>query len=287
MRVTAKWARSRSHRLCPMSLRRSIAHLPQYSSEFISVGDGEPLVIVPGLAGGYELMGQLVRVLARRYRVICYQLRGERDAVPSRLAHTMADLADDLRDLLDAQLLERPTVLGLSFGAAVALEFAVRHPRRAGALVTSGIEASFRGGLGGEIARRALEHCPLPHNQPFFNQFFRVLLARRETIGSLADDVAALCWSTDQSVMAHRLRLLDQFDVRDRLDQIDIPTLVLAGSDDAVVAATRQRELAAAIAGGSFRSLAHGGHLCFLTRPSAFARRVAGFLGRAPQRVAA
>jgi pimeloyl-ACP methyl ester carboxylesterase len=259
-----------------------VVHLRHYTAKCLVVGDGDPLVLVPGLAGGYELLGRLVRVLARHFQVICYQLRGEDDPLAARRPHTVADLADDLADLQDVLLLERPTVAGISFGSAVTLEFALRNPQRIGRLVLHGVELQFQNRLGTRIARLALEEFPLPHDNPFFNQFFRMLFARRESIGPLFDYVTAQCWSTDQSVIAQRLAMLADFDVRDRISELAVPTLVVAGQDDAIVSASAQEELAASIPRGQFVSLAGTGHLCFLTRPKAFARAVREFLPRVP-----
>jgi 3-oxoadipate enol-lactonase len=246
------------------------------------VGDGDHLVLVPGLAGGYELLGRLVRVLARHFQVICYQLRGEDDPLVARRPHGLSDLADDLADLQDALLLEQPTVVGISFGSAVSLECALRHHQKIGRLVLHGVEARFRNRLGSRIARLALEEFPLPHDNPFFNQFFRMLFARREPLGLLFEYVTAQCWSTDQSVIAERLAMLADFDVRDRLAELTVPALIVAGQEDAIISAASQQELAASIPRGQYAPLAGSGHLCFLTRPRAFARAVSEFLSRSP-----
>jgi 3-oxoadipate enol-lactonase len=264
-------------------------HLSNYSAEYFMVGEGEPLVLVPGLAGGFELLGRLARVLARDFQVISYQLRGERAHLLDRRTHTMAGLADDLAELQDALVLERPAVAGVSFGAAVALEFALRHSRRVGPLILNGVESRFRNSLGGHIARLALEEFPLPHDNPFFNQFFRVLFARREQVGRLLDFVTERCWSTDQSLIAHRLRLLTEFDASDRLTKLTMPALVIAGADDSVVRPDAQRALCDAIPDAQFATIPAAGHLCFLTRPHAFLRHVARFVAslRTPVRRAA
>lgn len=282
MRLSAKWYRRLSERFGPREARVGVVHLRHYTAKYLVVGDGDPLVLVPGLAGGYELLGRLVRVLARHFQVICYQLRGEDDQLAARRPHSLADLADDLADLQDVMLLERPTVAGISFGSAVTLEFALRYPQKIGRLVLHGVEARFRNRLGGRIARLALEEFPLPHDNPFFNQFFRMLFARRESVGPLFDYVTAQCWSTDQSVIAQRLGMLADFDVRDRIAELAVPALVVAGQDDAIISAAAQQELAAAIPQGQFVSVSGSGHLCFLTRPKAFARAVGEFLSHVP-----
>src|SRR5262245_11503242 len=54
--------------------RSGCAHLTHYTVEYREWGDGPPLVLIPGLAGGFELLGPLARQLAQHYRVISYHL---------------------------------------------------------------------------------------------------------------------------------------------------------------------------------------------------------------------
>src|SRR6202007_2492902 len=105
---------------------RSCAHLKSYSPEYREWGDGRPLVLVPGLAGGFELLGPLARLLAEHFRVISYQLRGEGDCFALRRRFGLQDLVSDLAEFLDWHCLERPAVLGVSFGGVLAVEFAAR-----------------------------------------------------------------------------------------------------------------------------------------------------------------
>jgi pimeloyl-ACP methyl ester carboxylesterase len=255
-----------------------VAHLKHYSCEYSIVGKGDPIVLVPGLAGSFELVGRLIRALSCQFQVISYELRGEYDPLATRRPLVWSDLAQDLAELQGALLLERPIILGVSFGSAIALEYALEHPNSTDALILHGIASKFFDSVGGRIARMALADFPMPHDNAFFNQFFRLLFARREAVGPLVDFVTTQCWRTEQSTMAHRLALLSEFDVSQRLESLETPTLVLAGAEDSVVRANRQRALADSIAGARFASIAGAGHLCFLTRPKAFARAVTEFV---------
>src|SRR2546421_1255372 len=114
--------------------REGSAHLKHYTARTCEWGDGPPLVLVPGLAGGFELLGPLARLLARDFRVISYQLRGEDDPFALRQRFGLGDLVADLREFLDRRGLERPAVMGVSFGGMLALELAARHPHRLRAL---------------------------------------------------------------------------------------------------------------------------------------------------------
>src|SRR5947209_11387322 len=127
--------------------RAGFAHLKHYSVEYREWGQGPPLVLVPGLAGGFELLGPLARLLARDFRVISYQLRGEDDCFALRRRFDLADLVSDLAEFLDWHGLESPAVLGVSFGGVVALEFAARFPRRLDSLIVQGVGARFDRGL--------------------------------------------------------------------------------------------------------------------------------------------
>ena len=242
--------------------------------EVVEVGKGEPVVLVPGLAGGWKLLAPLARKLAKRNRVILYGFRDEADPLSSRAARHVGDHARDLSLLIGALGLERPTVFGVSFGGAVALEFAVDEPHRVGRLILSGVESRFRSTLASTIARRVLERFPLPGDNPFVNQFFNLFHGGKPAPGPLPRFIVERCWETDQGVMARRLAMLESFDVTDRLWRVEAPTLVLAGSKDVVVPPARQKALAASIAGARFEPIEGAGHVGFLTHSADVARHV-------------
>ena len=242
--------------------------------EVARFGRGEPILLIPGLAGGWRLVAPLARRLARDHEVIVAGLRGDWYPSPGPRPDRLADLAGDLSDVIETLRLERPTVFGVSFGGAVALELALGWPDRVGALVLHGVEARFQINLGSIIARRVLERFPLPTGNQFVNQFFNLLHGCKPEPGPLVDFVVERCWETNQSVIAHRIALLETFDVGDRLWRIEAPTLVLAGSRDAIVPPARQEALAASIAGARFLCLEGAGHIGFLTHQAEVARHV-------------
>lgn len=255
--------------------------------EVVRIGVGEPIVLVPGMAGGCRLLAPLAQRLVRRgFEVILCGLRGEQTGAGlSRGIDRIGDLAGDLDRVIEQLGLERPLVMGVSFGGAVALEWAVEHPHRLGGLILQGVESRFRPNVGSMITRRVLERYPLPRDNGFLNQFFNLLYGGKPDPGPLVDFVVERCWETDQGVLAQRLRALESFDVSDRLDRLDAPTLVMAGSRDAIVPAARQKAMAAEIAHSRFVALEGAGHIGFLTHGDEFVRAVVRFR-RELQRVA-
>jgi pimeloyl-ACP methyl ester carboxylesterase len=246
--------------------------------EYREWGDGPPLILIPGLAGGFELLGPLARFLARHFRVISYQLRGENDCFALRRQFGIKDLVEDLAEFLDWHCLESPALLGVSFGGVLALEFAVRFPHRLEALVVQGVGARFERNLLQQVAGAVLTRYPLPTDNPFINQFFNLLFGGKQKPGPLFQFVTRQCWQTDQSVMAHRFRLVEQFDLQRRLERIRVPTLILAGERDLLVSEQSLQTLCAGVADSRLVRLSGCGHLAFVTQPARVAEEVQRFL---------
>jgi pimeloyl-ACP methyl ester carboxylesterase len=266
--------------------RSGCAHLTHYTVDYQEWGDGPPLVLVPGLAGGYGLLGPLARLLARRYRVISYQLRGEDDCFALRRPFGLVDLIRDLAEFLDWHGLESPSLMGVSFGGVLALEFAARYPHRLDALAVQGVGARFERGLLQQVAGAVLSRVLLPVDNPFINQFFNLLFGSRQKQGPLFQFVTRQCWQTDQSVMAHRFRLVERFDMGERLGRIRVPTLVLAGERDLLVSEGSLQALCEGIQESHLVRLPGCGHLAFVTQPARVADEVGNFLGYVTRKIA-
>jgi pimeloyl-ACP methyl ester carboxylesterase len=254
------------------------AHLTHYTVEYCELGDGPPLVLIPGLAGGFGLLGPLAQVLSSHFHVISYQLRGEGDCFALRRPFELEDLANDLAEFLDLNCLEKPTILGVSFGGIIGLEFASRFPQRLGGLVIQGVGARFQRGLVERVAGTVLSRFPLPHDSPFINQFFNVLFGRRQEQNPLFQFVTRQCWQTDQSVMAHRFKLAEKFNLGSRLERIRVPTLILAGDRDILVSNRGLNDLNAGIPDSELVRLPNCGHLAFVTEPMLVAKEVHRFV---------
>jgi pimeloyl-ACP methyl ester carboxylesterase len=258
--------------------RSGFAHLQHYSAEYREWGEGPPLILIPGLAGGMELLGPLARRLASRHRVISYQLRGEADCFALRRRFGLQDLVSDLAEFLDWHCLESPAVVGVSFGGVLGLEYATRFPSRVRALALQGVGARFERGLLQQVAGVVLSRYPLPPDNPFVNQFFNLFFGGRQKPGPLFEFVTRQCWQTDQSIMAHRFHLVEHVDFDCRLERIQAPTLVMAGDRDLLVSARSLSDLCTGIPCCRRVRLPGAGHLAFVTQAQRVAEEIDRFL---------
>ena len=278
MNITREWLTTQGAPFIADEGRIGYAQLKHYTAKFCEWGSGPPVVLVPGLAGGYDLLGPLARRLACHHRVISYQLRGEDDCFALRQRFGIQDLVDDLEELLRWHQLEAPAILGVSFGAVVALEFAARFRSRLSRLIVQGTGARFDRSLLQRIAGWVLKSYPLPADNPWVNQFFNLLFGRKQRPGPLFDFVTRQCWQTDQSVMAHRFRMVERNRLESRLSAVNVPALVLAGGRDLLVSDRSVRDLCGKLAHARLMRLPDAGHLAFVTDVRRVAEETRHFL---------
>ena len=134
MQLAAKWRDSWAIHSERIEGKRVHAHfLGDEPVEVIRLGRGDPIVVIPGLAGGWKLLWPLVRDLARHFEVITFGLRGDdrtwddTGAAGARIRE-IGEYAQDVVCLIDQLGIESPAVLGVSFGGAIALELAAEYP---------------------------------------------------------------------------------------------------------------------------------------------------------------
>jgi pimeloyl-ACP methyl ester carboxylesterase len=280
MQVSNRWLRMSNCAGLASNGLRSVADLKSYNADFMEWGSGPPLVLVPGLAGGIALVEPLAIELSQHFRVIALELRGENDCFALRQRFGLNDLADDLAEFIAWRGIERPTVVGISFGGVITLTCAARYPGLFEAIGVQGVGLRFESGLMQRIASAVLANYPLPEDCPFVNQFFNVLFGGRPTADQLIHATRS-CWQTDQSVMTHRLSLLRRFDFNRLLPEIFAPTLLISGSRDAVVSGANARGLVNGLADCHQTVLPRAGHLAPVSHTTATADALGCFFAAA------
>ena len=157
---------------------------------------------------------------------------------------TIGLFADDLHSLLRELNIGKVGLIGFSLGSAVALDFAIRYPQMVSSLV---LMSSFY---------RVDEHLENIFNQfknaldNGFGDFYDLILPmvlcpdvindNLENLEALKE-FALLSANTQAYIQACDAGL--DFDVEDKLSQIDVPTLILAGKYDEITVLESQKEL--------------------------------------------
>lgn len=181
---------------------------------------------------------------------------------------------DDLACVVDAARLDRFDLLGISQGCSVAIAYAVRNPERIRRLVLFGgypIGWNVRGSAEEIETREAmitLTRTGWGRNNPAFRQLFSSLFFPDALPAEVEwfNDLQRLSASPDNAVRLQRA--FGMIDVRDYLDQVRAPTLVLHSNQDAVVPFSCGRTLAATIPDARFVQLESRNHLILEHEPA-------------------
>jgi pimeloyl-ACP methyl ester carboxylesterase len=232
--------------------------MAEYDWRLAIEGAGEPLVLVPGMDGTGRLFYRQVPLLARSFRVATYALRND--------ASSMATLVDDLERVIVAVAPEtgRATVVGESFGGALAMSFALARPGQVDRLVVLNSFPYFAPQFRLRLARYGLGLIPWGA----LSLIRRATAFRLHSAHTHRDDIRRFMEVTAASSRAgylNRLQLLMSYDLRGRLHELRPPTLFLAADQDHLVpSVTQARLMAARVPNATVRVLEGHGHICLI-----------------------
>ena len=213
---------------------------------------------MPGIDGTGLLFYRQLPLLERRYDVTTTQLRDD--------AAGMGDLVDDLHATVAAAAPDGGpvTLLGESFGGALSLSYAVAHPERVARLVILNSFAHF-----GSKARLLLGYHLLRAMPWGMMPLVRQVNASRMHSPHTSRDEIRRCLSlmraTTRDGYLSRLRILRDYDIRTRLQEIASPTLFLAADGDHLLPSVAQARLMQSLTPGSAMRVLEGhGHSCLV-----------------------
>ena len=224
-------------------------------------GKGPLLLLVPGLDGTALLFYRQLPLLASRFHVVTFPL-------PDDSTCTMESLVENLRQVIEAEIQrhgkQRALLCGESFGGALSLSLALAHPELLDGLILlnsfSRIDTQFRL----RLAPTLLKLVPWGA----MGLVRRFTESRLHSPHALPEDLAEF-----HSRMRHvgkrgyirRLEILRDFDVRARLGEIQIPTLLLAGEKDRLLPSVQEAGfMAGRMPDASAVTLKGYGHICMI-----------------------
>jgi len=251
-------------------------------------GTGPPLVLLHGFNGSSASWAPLSHDLARMHRVVAIDIIGHgASSAPEHASRYVFEQA--LRDLAEvtAQLgIARAAWLGYSMGGRLALGMAVDHPARVSSLIlesaTAGIqhekERLQRVEADQELATR-IEEVGI---ETFADEWERLpIWESQRTLPVEVLQVQREIRLHNRAVgLANSLRGMGQGaqpSYWDRLDEIDVPVLLMAGALDRKFVGIAG-QMGVRIAGAELSVIPDAGHAVHLERPVEFLAHVREFL---------
>ena len=238
-------------------------------------GDGPPLVLLHGGMEDSRSWRWQMDALADEFTVLAWDAPGCGRSSDVPESWRMPDYADAVAAWLDAIGIERPHVLGLSWGSSVALEFYRRHAQVPASLILASAYAGWAGSLSAEETAARLEGVLAAADMPIeevLEAFPGVLSSgapaglRQELMGIWADNTGSQK-PGGYRAMAHSMA---EADLREVLPRIGVPTLLLYGELDERSPLSVADELHERIPSSRLVVIEGVGHLANVEAPDVF-----------------
>ena len=257
----------------------------------------------PGAPHGYiSAIGALAET---GRRVIFYDQIGcgKSDPLPDTSFCSVELFLDELREVRAALGLDNVHILGQSWGGMLAMEYTLTRPEGVTSLVLSNTAASIphwaseanrlRAELPEEVQQTLSRHEEAgTTDDPAYEEATMVFYQRHicrtdpwppEVVNAFAEmnqDVYGTMWGPNEFTP---IGLLRDWDVTERLGEIDIPSLVITGEYDEATPALAQ-EVHRGLPDSELIIVEDASHLSFVERPDEYLQAVGGFLTRVEAR---
>jgi pimeloyl-ACP methyl ester carboxylesterase len=246
-------------------------------------GEGDPLVMIPGLGSTCRLWDPIVPELSRLFTLVMPDNRDVGKSKGKRAPRSLSDMAADLIELFDLLQLDRPHVMGISLGGVIAQCVAVEHPSRVNKLVL--LSSAHRFGPYLRDISYLLGNCLYRMPYARFQRTIELLGTAPAYYDEHIEEVeqkieTARKAHASRKAVVRQLKCLAVSEVQEAHYRIDAPTLIVSGEYDALIPNCYAERMAAAIPGSEFHVLPDCGHNPISEMPAAVMPLITEFLLR-------
>jgi pimeloyl-ACP methyl ester carboxylesterase len=238
--------------------------------------DRPTLVMVHGAGGSSQIWQNQVRVskapsarLSRSVNSVALDLPGHGES----LGEARSDIdgyAEWLSDVLRAVFDEPPFLLGHSMGGAIVQEVALSDPDIMKGIILAGTGPRIK------VAPMFLEGLHKDFDTIIDSIMGFAYAADADT--RLIQEGIRLMKAAGGDVVYKDFFACDRFDVRDRIGHINLPCLILCGSEDKLTPPSLSRKLHEAIRGSTMEIIPDAGHMVMIEKYQVFNDRVLDFV---------
>ncbi|MFB0561235.1 MAG: alpha/beta fold hydrolase [Candidatus Lokiarchaeia archaeon] len=222
-----------------------------------------PLVLIMGL--GSDLSGWILQIpdFSKKYRVIAFDNRDVGRTSKTDVSYTFDTFAEDTNHLLEKLRVEKAHILGISMGGMIAQAFALRHHEKVRSLILCA--TTPRGSKGLSILTIWKELIKIVPRELFIKEnliwaFTRETLENKDTVDMIVEALANYPYIQPPEAFIRQCNAIESFDVIERLNEINAPTLVLVGDRDILTPIWYAEEIASRIPNAELKVLHGCGH---------------------------
>ena len=242
-------------------------------------GRGRPVILLHGWLGSWGLWQQTMAYLGQFYRTYALDFWGFGESGKKRDTYAVQDFVTLVDQFMEQLGIAQAPLVGHSMGGTVSLSVAIQYPHRVHKVVVIGspIVGSSLSFLLKLFGRRLIAFV-VYNNMWAFQIFYRLLAplyTRDRRWPEMMD--RDLSRTTLESFLTS-IASLRQTDLRQQLDQIQIPAMGMYGDRDIVVSPEQWRLMATGVPHSRIERYHNAGHFIMLDEPENFMLTLRDFL---------
>ncbi|GAB3625703.1 3-oxoadipate enol-lactonase [Pandoraea terrae] len=242
-------------------------------------GHGPWLTLAHPLGADLTIWDDFVPALAEHYTVLRYDSRGHGHSQVTIGPYTIEQLAADAAALLSALEIPRTHFAGVSMGGAVAQQLALDAPERITSLILIDTTAGYDPADAATLEQRAVIARAGGMKDLVDGTLTRWLTERfRHHEREATERIRQRFLTTSTEGFAASCEALQGFDIRERLGEIEAPTLVLVGEHDPSTPVATAKLIADGIPGARLTVIPDAAHLSIAEQKQFVTKALATFL---------
>jgi pimeloyl-ACP methyl ester carboxylesterase len=250
-----------------------------------SFGAGALVILLHPFPTHHEFWVPAAQTLLTRYTVIIPDLRGHGDSGLGEGPATMQKHANDIARVMDDAGISRAVVAGNSIGGYVAFEFWRQHRDRISGLVFCNTKAQADTPAGRAARLQSADEVLEQGTEPFFAS--QILRWMGETARASRPDLVDAALKMMRKMSPYNLAMVqrgmaDRPDSVPTLNTINVPALIISGTEDHLTGVADAELMHQHIAGSSLKILPKAGHYSPWEQPEEVGRLLRQFVDGIP-----
>lgn len=247
-----------------------------------TTGEGRPLVFIHGWAMSLSVWQRQINYFAGKgFETTAIDLRGHGESSKDG-PFTVSQMSYDLKGFIHEMGYKSPLLVGWSRGAMVVLDFVAKHSHSASAICLVGGTPKFTLGEGFDygLPSKDVKGMKLKLKRDFQRSIMEFREAIAGELGEAEREILLECLlPAPEGAKAGLMELMD-IDLRDALDKVKVPALLVHGENDHLCLPDASRYMDNKLEKSELFYIEGAGHVPFLSHENAFNKRLEDFIRR-------
>lgn len=245
-------------------------------------GNGSPIIFIHAFPLCNRMWDKQVEFFKNQFRVITYDLRALGYSTAEDLQYTMETLVNDFISIADELKLNKINVCGLSIGGYITLRAFVKKPELFNSVILADTKAEK------DSDEALLNRCnniidiKNGKRKEFLDSMLKNLICEKSflnpEIKNFVEEI--MSWQSDEGICSTLIALATRTNVIDHLNKVDIPSLILVGSDDILTPLEAAEKMTKCFLNPQLKIIPDSGHLSNMENPVEFNKAILDFLNK-------